>query len=203
MQRIPRRVATAAAAFATVGLVVAGCGDENDTTSETVYNSETSAAEAAQSAAESAAENARSGAEGAAESAESAAESAGNEIAGDATTVVPGPDGQEYEISGAVLDKYNETGGASGPLGPPTGSQESVGDGSVGEFQGGVIAWSPDTGAYVVGGEIQVAWEAVGGAGGDLGFPISDEHPIEGGVQSDFEMGHITFIDGRTQVVND
>jgi len=198
---IPRRVATTAAAVAAVGLVVAGCSDENDTTSESAYQSETSAAESAQSAVESAAESAQSAVESVAESAVSAAESAGNEIAGDATTVVAGPDGQEYEISGAVLDKYNETGGAAGPLGPPTGSQESIGDGSIGEFEGGIIAWSPDTDAHIVWGEIRVAWEAAGGAAGDLGFPTSDEHPIPGGVESDFEMGHITFIDGRTEVV--
>ncbi|MFZ2528938.1 MAG: esterase [Rhodococcus sp. (in: high G+C Gram-positive bacteria)] len=201
MSRIPRRVATTFGALAATGLVIAGCSDTADTAGEDAYNSMTSVAESAQTAVESAAAGAQSAVESAANSAESAAESAGNEIAGDATTVVPGPDGQEYAISGAVLDKYTETGGAAGPLGPPIGSQESIGDGSVGEFAGGVIAWSPDTGAHVVGGEIQVAWEAAGGAAGELGFPISDEHPIPDGVQSDFQMGHITFIDGRTQVV--
>lgn len=203
MKRIPRRVATTAAALAIVGLMITGCSDDSDTTSEGAYNSMTSAAEAAQTAAESAAESAQSAVGSAAESAASAAESAGNEIAGDATTVVSGADGQEYEISGAVLDRYNETGGATGPLGPPTGSQESIGDGSVGEFQNGIIAWSPDTGAHIVWGEIRVAWEAAGGAAGELGFPISDERPIEGGLQSDFQTGHITYISGRTEVVYD
>jgi uncharacterized protein with LGFP repeats len=29
---------------------------------------------------------------------------------------------------------------------------------------------------------------------GALGYPISDEHDIDGGRQSDFEKGHITWL---------
>lgn len=178
MKHTPRRATVIAAGLAAAGLVLAGCGDD---TVEDVTESGTSAVE-------------------------SIVESLPGETdepLADQSSAVPGPDGQTVELSGQILAKYDEVGGTASPLGPATGNQEEVGDGSVAEFEGGIIAWSPDTDAHIVWGEIRVAWEAAGGAGGDLGFPISDEHPIDGGLQSDFESGHITYIDGQTEVVQD
>ncbi|WP_435278500.1 LGFP repeat-containing protein [Rhodococcus yananensis] len=178
MKNMPRRATAVAAGFAATGLILAGCttDDVQDVT------------ESGTSAAESIVENLPGDT---------------HEPLTDQSSAVPGADGQPVEISGHILAKYDEVGGDASPLGPATGNQEEIGDGAVTEFEGGIIAWSPDTDAHIVWGEIRVAWEAAGGAGGELGFPISDEHPIEGGLQSDFENGHITYIDGQTEVVQD
>ncbi|HET8992361.1 MAG TPA: esterase, partial [Rhodococcus sp. (in: high G+C Gram-positive bacteria)] len=170
----------------------------DDNSAEDVVGSATSAV---QSAAESVASEAQgadetTGADGTTD----AEGTEGTEPAEDQTSAVPGPDGESVELSGEILAKYNEVGGESSPLGMATGNQEDVGDGNIAEFEGGIIAWSPDTDAHIVWGEIRVAWEAEGGAGGELGFPVSDEHPIENGLQSDFAGGNITYIDGQTEV---
>ena len=50
-------------------------------------------------------------------------------------------------------------------------------------------------------GEIRTAWEAEGGADGDLGFPISDEEQTPEGARSNFQFGYITWAPGaQTQV---
>lgn len=202
MKRISRRPATMVAAIAAVGLIAAGCGD--DSSVEDTVGSATSAVESAAESVVSEVQSAdeTTGAEettGADETTD--AEATGTEPADDQTSAVPGPGGEEVELSGPVLAKYNEVGGATSPLGPSTGNQEEVGDGEVAEFEGGIIAWNPDTGAHIVWGEIRNAWEEAGGAEGDLGFPVSDERPIDGGFQSDFENGSITFVNGQIEVM--
>ncbi|MEE2034237.1 LGFP repeat-containing protein [Rhodococcus chondri] len=202
MKRISRRPAAMAAAIAAVGLIAAGCGDDSS-----VEDSVASATSAVESAAESVVSEVQTADETTgAESTTGAEETTGTETTGTEpaegqTSAVPGPGGEEVELSGQILAKYNEVGGATSPLGAATGDQEEVGDGQVAEFDGGIIAWSPDTDAHIVWGEIRAAWEDAGGAGGDLGFPISDERPIEGGFQSDFQNGSITFVDGQTEVM--
>ncbi|UYP19962.1 esterase [Rhodococcus sp. Z13] len=195
MKRIPRGRAAVVAAAAAVGLVAAGCGDDNSA-EDTVAS--------ATSAVGSVAESVGSQAESVVESITQGDDSPqADEPAADQTSAVPGPDGEEVELSGPILLKYNEVGGVSSPLGPATGEQDDVGDGYVAEFEGGIIAWSPDTEAHIVWGEIRTAWEAAGGAGGDLGFPISDEERTPAGARSNFQFGYITWENGETQVVMD
>ncbi|QDC13728.1 LGFP repeat-containing protein [Rhodococcus ruber] len=193
MNRRARRTATVAAAAAAAGLVLAGCSSDDGTSAEDAVAGVTSAAESAVERATSAAESAVEGATG--------AENTEPGASVEETTTLPGAGGGEYIISGPILAKYNEIGGADSPLGAPTADQQDVGDGYVAEFEGGIVAWSPDTDAHVVWGEIRTAWEAQGGAGGELGFPISDERPIPNGLESEFEMGTITYVDGATQVI--
>ncbi|MEH0449851.1 hypothetical protein QA811_41340 [Streptomyces sp. B21-102] len=78
-------------------------------------------------------------------------------------------------VSGPILDKWNSTGAAQGPLGQPTFDQHGdAGGGTVQEFQGGVIAFHPAvTGASVVGGGILEEWKFLGS--GRWGYPTSDE----------------------------
>ncbi|MDO2378833.1 esterase [Rhodococcus electrodiphilus] len=193
MNRRARRTATVAAAAAAAGLVLAGCSSDDGTSAEDAVAGVTSAAESAVERATSAAESAVEGATG--------AENTEPGASVEETTTLPGAGGGEYIVSGPILAKYNEIGGADSPLGAPTADQQDVGDGYVAEFEGGIVAWSPDTDAHVVWGEIRTAWEAQGGAGGELGFPISDERPIPNGLESEFEMGTITYVDGATQVI--
>lgn len=196
MKRIPRRRAALVAAAAAVGLVVAGCGDDSS-----VEDTVGSATSAVQSAAESVASQAESAVESITQDDESPEAS---EPGADQSSAVPGPDGEEVELSGPILQKYEEVGGASSPLGAATGEQEEVGDGYVAEFEGGIIAWSPDTDSHIVWGEIRTAWEAEGGAGGDLGFPIGDEEQTPDGARSNFQFGYITWAPGAgTEVVQE
>lgn len=196
MNRIPRRRAALVAAAAAVGLVVAGCSD--DQSAEETVGSATSAV---QSAAESVASEAESAVESITQGDDSPE---AEEPATDQSSAVPGPDGEQVELSGPILQKYDEVGGASSPLGAATGQQEEVGDGYVAEFEGGIIAWSPDTDSHIVWGEIRAAWEAAGGAGGDLGFPITDEEQTPDGARSNFQFGYITWAPGAgTEVVQE
>ena len=62
-------------------------------------------------------------------------------------------------------------------LGTPTSEIRMAPDG-IGryrEFQNASIYWSPETGAHEVHGAIRDKWLSLGGAAGELGYPITDE----------------------------
>jgi uncharacterized protein with LGFP repeats len=89
----------------------------------------------------------------------------------------------------AIDDKYNGLGGPGGWLGRPVdegaGDQEmptASGRGRVRDYQNGSIYWSAETGAHEVHGAIRVKWAQLGGEGGFLGFPTTDETGTPDGV---------------------
>ncbi|MFD9042545.1 hypothetical protein [Streptomyces bottropensis] len=83
-------------------------------------------------------------------------------------------------VSGPILEKWNSTGAAQGPLGQPTFDQHDAHHGGlVQEFQGGVIAFHPATGACAVGGMILDHWKFKGS--GLWAFPASDEQSTADG----------------------
>ena len=55
------------------------------------------------------------------------------------------------------------------------------------------VAWSAETGAHAVHGEIRALWLHLGGASGDLGYPTSDEMPTADGHgrRNQFQGGEI------------
>ncbi len=85
-------------------------------------------------------------------------------------------------MAGAILQKYESLGGpADGDLGFPTIDE---GPGRVSPesrnttFSAAdkpVIFWTPDTGAHVVRGALNAAWDKAGGSAGPLGVPTEDE----------------------------
>ena len=76
---------------------------------------------------------------------------------------------------------WRASGGLGGPLGARQGEQATIGDnGAAQGYAGGKIFYSPDTGAHAVTGAILSKYESLGGATGDLGFPIGTES--DGGV---------------------
>jgi uncharacterized protein with LGFP repeats len=84
-------------------------------------------------------------------------------------------------MTGAILDKYLSLGGpADSDLGFPT-IDEGPGrapDSRNTTFSGAdnpVIFWTPGTGARVVRGPINAAWDKLGGSAGPLGVPADDE----------------------------
>jgi hypothetical protein len=75
--------------------------------------------------------------------------------------------------------KYEQLGGASGFLGPPTHEERGCADG-VGRcrtYQNGSIYWHPSTGAHETHGSIRAKWAALNWEAGLLGYPTSDERP--------------------------
>jgi uncharacterized protein with LGFP repeats len=86
-----------------------------------------------------------------------------------------------HVMGGAILDKYLSLGGpADGDLGFPTideGPGKAPGSRN-NTFSAGdkpVIFWTPDSGANVVRGAINAAWDRLGGSAGPLGVPSEDE----------------------------
>ena len=72
-------------------------------------------------------------------------------------------------------------------------------------FRDGVVCWSPTTNTAEIHGAILDAWTAQGSETGALGFPTSDEFLIQGGRQSNFQGGNVTWTetDGAVVQLND
>ena len=78
---------------------------------------------------------------------------------------------------------WRAAGGPAGALGAKQGDQYPAGnDGLAQNFAGGKIFFSPATGANAIETDILTKYESLGGPGGDLGFPISNE--ADGGLKS-------------------
>ena len=91
----------------------------------------------------------------------------------------------------AIDQRYASLGGAASFLGAPTGPEVSTGTGRTRTYTGGRLYWSPSTGVHEVHGAILARYLSFGGLTGWLGFPTSDELPVPGGRESDFQHGRI------------
>lgn len=88
------------------------------------------------------------------------------------------PDTGARSMFGAVLTKYDELGGpADSDIGFPN-ANEATGlaspDSRYSTFSDGVIYYTPATGAWLVRGPINAAWDRLGSSGGALGVPTGD-----------------------------
>lgn len=110
------------------------------------------------------------------------------------------PDTGAKIMYGAILEKYRALGGpADSDLGFPTideGPGRISPDSRNSTFSAAdqpVIFWTPDTGAWVVRGAVNAAWDRLGGSAGVLGVPIADE-TVDGSVLTQkFSGGQISF----------
>ncbi|ODQ87465.1 hypothetical protein BHQ18_23565 [Mycolicibacterium flavescens] len=104
-----------------------------------------------------------------------------------------------HYVRGAILEKYESLGGpADSDLGFPT-----IDDGpgrAPGSFNTTfsaadkpVIFWTADTGARVVRGPINAAWDKLGGSSGVLGVPAGDEAYRGDLVSQKFTGGELTY----------
>lgn len=85
------------------------------------------------------------------------------------------PLGGVFEIHGAIYAKWTEAGGPVFGW-PITDESAGPGNGRYNHFTGpGEIYWSPGTGAHLVYGAIREKWLELGDAGGQLGYPTTDE----------------------------
>ncbi|WP_183506940.1 MULTISPECIES: hypothetical protein [unclassified Mycolicibacterium] len=103
-------------------------------------------------------------------------------------------------LFGPILDKYQALGGpADSDLGFPTIDEVAglVGpDSRVSTFSASdkpAIFWTPDTGAWVVRGAINAAWDKLGGSAGTMGVPTGDETFDGAMVNQKFTGGEISY----------
>ncbi|MGI9163811.1 MAG: LGFP repeat-containing protein [Mycobacterium sp.] len=75
----------------------------------------------------------------------------------------------------AINDRYSTFGGEASLLGAPTGEAVDVPGGAERDYEGGAIFFSEKTGAHVMYGAILDRYNALGGPGGELGYPKNDE----------------------------
>ncbi|GAA1689098.1 hypothetical protein GCM10009808_02530 [Microbacterium sediminicola] len=104
------------------------------------------------------------------------------------------PTDAHYLMSG-MADGYEVIGGPSSNLGYPT-LEEGCGlpnGGCYQVFQGGLMHWQPDTGAYATWGGIGTAWAKLGSERGVLGYPVGSEECglVDDGCSQEFENGVI------------
>ena len=110
------------------------------------------------------------------------------------------PDTGAKIMYGVILDKYRALGGpADGDLGFPNideGPGKISADSRNSTFSAAdnpVIFWTPDTGAWVVRGAINAAWDKLGGSAGVLGVPTDDETYDGDVVTQKFSGGQLAF----------
>lgn len=110
------------------------------------------------------------------------------------------PDTGAHLIGGAVLEKYEALGGpADSDVGFPTMDEVPglIGpDSRVSTFSASdtpAIFSTPETGAWVVRGALNAAWDRLGGSGGPLGVPVADETYADDVVSQKFTGGELSW----------
>ena len=109
------------------------------------------------------------------------------------------PDTGAHIMAGAILQKYESLGGpGDGDLGFPTidegpGRATDSRNTTFSAVDKPVIFWTPDTGARVVRGAINAAWDKLGGSAGPVGVPTEDEVFKGDLVSQKFTGGELTW----------
>ena len=108
------------------------------------------------------------------------------------------PDTGAHAVTGAILSKYESLGGPTGDLGLPIGAESDGGapNSRVSAFSAPdkpVIFWTPDTGAIVVRGAINAAWQKLGAAAGTLGVPAGEQSVSGDTTTQKFSGGEISW----------
>ncbi|MFK4115529.1 hypothetical protein ACI2K6_12950 [Microbacterium sp. NPDC006705] len=104
-------------------------------------------------------------------------------------------------VSSSIGTEYQRWGGPAGALGWPMTDQRCglVRGGCEQVFQNGSVYWSANGGAWGVRGGVKQSFDALGGLGGTIGYPVGPEQHrtvnAEGWVQG-FEGGAIYWRDG-------
>src|SRR6478609_7378019 len=109
------------------------------------------------------------------------------------------PDTGAHIMQGAILDKYLSLGGpVDGDLGFPNideggGKAPDSRNTTFSAADNPVIFFTPDTGARVVRGAINAAWDKLGGSAGTLGVPSDDETYRGNIVTQKFTGGEVSY----------
>ncbi|MFD0362090.1 alpha/beta hydrolase-fold protein [Nocardia sp. GCM10030253] len=107
-----------------------------------------------------------------------------------------------HQLQGLIMGKYAQMGYENSWLGFPAAEELPLKDlGRFSTFEGGSIYWSPLSGVWAVrSGQIMDTWKDAGYENGKLGYPISDEFTVPGGIQQNFQAGFIRVRDGKPEV---
>jgi uncharacterized protein with LGFP repeats len=114
------------------------------------------------------------------------------------------PETGAHAMQGAILEKYEALGGpADSDLGFPTidegpGRAPDSRNTTFSAADNPVIFWTPATGARVVRGPINAAWDKLGGSSGVLGVPAEDETYDASTVSQKFTGGEVSY-DSRSK----
>jgi uncharacterized protein with LGFP repeats len=109
------------------------------------------------------------------------------------------PETGAHFMQGAILEKFEALGGpADSDLGFPTidegpGRAPDSRNTTFSASDKPVIFWTPNTGARVVRGAINAAWDKLGGSAGTLGVPAEDEVYRGDAVSQKFTGGELSF----------
>jgi beta-N-acetylhexosaminidase len=114
-----------------------------------------------------------------------------------------------WSIHGAIQARWAALGWERSALGYPVTDERTCPDG-VGRYNhfsrasGGSIYWTPSTGAHEVMGAIRARWASLGWERSALGYPVTGEYAVSGGLRGDFQHGSIIWhrSTGTTTVVN-
>jgi hypothetical protein len=94
-------------------------------------------------------------------------------------------------VSGAIREKWAAVGGHEGVLGFPKTDTTAISGGAYADFVGGSIYANPDLGNHVMSGSLYDKWSSLGGAGGYLGYPVSDPYGTSVGLKQNFANGQL------------
>ena len=97
-----------------------------------------------------------------------------------------------HPVGGQIRDEYARMGWENSWLGYPVSAENPIRGGVFQRFQGGLVYWSPATGAHAVRGAILDLYARYGWETGPLGFPTRTETPLrDGGAYSAFQHGNV------------
>lgn len=113
-----------------------------------------------------------------------------------------------HSVRGGILGEYRRLGTDTGKLGLPiTEEKRTVGGGVYQQFKGGIIYWTPATGAHAVLGAIRSTYAQYGAERYAMGFPTSGEISVKNAgasfVYQTFEHGMISWNGVRVPVFNE
>ncbi|MCU1473859.1 hypothetical protein [Amnibacterium sp.] len=103
-----------------------------------------------------------------------------------------------FAIKGALLSEYDRRGGVGGTLQWPTADQSTVtanGGGLMQRFASGEL-YSSAAGTFAVRGDLRVAYLALSGVNGAMGFPKDTAVPLTTGWVQHFTKGTVYFQSG-------
>ena len=107
-------------------------------------------------------------------------------------SIVWSPAHGAVEVYGDIHRRWRALGAERSVVGHPVrGEAPAPGGGRVSVFERGVVLWAGRTGAHAVLGAILGRYDALGGPGGFLGYPLTDEEPIGTGRVNRFVGGHV------------
>jgi uncharacterized protein with LGFP repeats len=99
-----------------------------------------------------------------------------------------------HVVRGEIRELWKAFDWEAGPLGYPTSDETVLDDGGrYSVFEGGSVYWSFATGAHEVRGAIRDEWAKRGWERGALGYPVTGEIEVPGGIRSNFQGGSITW----------